>query len=766
MSFDASTLALTNGAVVSSWGGQTAAGTPTYLTAQTPNGRPAVAFNGSDRMGDNIALPAAGGDWILVAVIKPNNIGAYHNLADDDPSSRPMLWIDSAFNYELNFSGGGGAKAAGTGTGGWDIVIADSSLNQLYVNSPTANASGGGAVSYSATKLYDFFHRDGGQTYQGQVAELRIYNNRADFGGDFVALYNEMHTKWIASLSPPTQTTITTTSDVLNDGGLVAANNLGAGAQPVHVNGVCFGNDGAGTTNLFNGSGNFFTDSLPVGTPEMNQLLDSLVFQPNGAPSSLTIGGLTPGQIHRIQLFFSNDVNSTGNNISFDINGTPASLVNWIPNTVKLMYEFIPSATTAVVTFHANSSATASRAVLNAYAVHNLELPNTPCAATNNPPVANAGLTQTLECTGASSANAILNASASSDPDGDSLTYAWLWAGGSAIGANPTASFSLGLTPVALIVDDGNGETATSNTSVTVKDTTAPTVNAGADVTKEATGAAGAVFDASAQATRSDSCCGTSLTAFASATYALGSHTLTASASDCENNSASDAMVLTVVDTIAPVLTLPADIVGFEATGALTPVAIGAATATDIFNPVTVTSDAPLSYPLGTTVVTWTATDANGNVSTGTQNVNIVDTTAPVVTANLILFGSGDEEDENSSHDSDEGRFTVQFTVTDLVDASPSVTAVLNINGHATPITVTNGQIIEFEFEDEKTEVEIEKGVVEIEAPAMTFNVSATDASGNNASAAAQPQGLSRDNDDDYYGAHGKKEGKHEQYDD
>lgn len=199
--FDAMALALQNGDTVTLWGGQTAGGDPTFLTNQTPNGRPAVAFTGGgDRMGDNVLLsPSAAGDWILVAVIKPQNIGAYHNLADDDPSGRPMLWIDPSFNYELNFGGGTGAKAAGTGTNGWDIVIADSRLNQLYVNSPLPNASGRNAVSYSAPKLYDFFHRDGGQTYQGLVAEMRIYTDRADFGGDFAALYDEMVAKWIES---------------------------------------------------------------------------------------------------------------------------------------------------------------------------------------------------------------------------------------------------------------------------------------------------------------------------------------------------------------------------------------------------------------------------------------------------------------------------------------------------------------------------------------------------------------------------------------
>lgn len=198
--FDASTLALLNGDVVSAWGAQTAAGTPTYLTGQTPNGGPAVQFNGGgDRMGEDIFLsPSAAQDWIVVAVVRPDNIGAYHNLVDDNVQNRPMLWIDPAFTYELNFSGGTGARGAGTGASGWDVVIADSRLNQLYVNSPTPNASGREPVPFAAGETFDFFHRDGNQTFRGLVAELRIYNDRAGFGGDFASLYNEMYAKWIA----------------------------------------------------------------------------------------------------------------------------------------------------------------------------------------------------------------------------------------------------------------------------------------------------------------------------------------------------------------------------------------------------------------------------------------------------------------------------------------------------------------------------------------------------------------------------------------
>ena len=212
LSLDASTLGLTNEQAVTSWGPATASGTPTFLTGQSPNGSSAVQFNGADhfgQLGASLFPASASQDFIIAAVIKANSINAYHNIIDDDATARPMLWIDSAFRYELNYGGGNGAVLAGTGLDGWDIVIANSRTNQLYVNSATANASGGvgGGGSYTAPAAFDLFNRDGGQTFQGLVSELRIYNDEASFGNDYSALYNELNDKWLATSAIPTPST-------------------------------------------------------------------------------------------------------------------------------------------------------------------------------------------------------------------------------------------------------------------------------------------------------------------------------------------------------------------------------------------------------------------------------------------------------------------------------------------------------------------------------------------------------------------------------
>ncbi|MNI33836.1 Exoglucanase-2 precursor [compost metagenome] len=93
-------------------------------------------------------------------------------------------------------------------------------------------------------------------------------------------------------------------------------------------------------------------------------------------------------------------------------------------------------------------------------------------------------------------------------------------------------------------------------------------------------------------------------------------------ATDANGNVTTGVQKITVVDTTKPVLKAPADIAA-AATGIKTPVSLGQATVNDIFG-YTLENDAPADgFPIGKTAVTWTATDANGNVSTAVQYVTV-----------------------------------------------------------------------------------------------------------------------------------------------
>ncbi len=112
---------------------------------------------------------------------------------------------------------------------------------------------------------------------------------------------------------------------------------------------------------------------------------------------------------------------------------------------------------------------------LNAYYARLGEPPNAP-------PTADAGPDQTVECDGPDGATVALNGSASSDPDGDPLTFTWNGPFGRLGGGTGDAIVQVTLPPgvhaITLTVMDDDGEMASDELVVTVQDTTAPSIQA------------------------------------------------------------------------------------------------------------------------------------------------------------------------------------------------------------------------------------------------------------------------------------------------
>jgi hypothetical protein len=126
-----------------------------------------------------------------------------------------------------------------------------------------------------------------------------------------------------------------------------------------------------------------------------------------------------------------------------------------------------------------------------------------------------------------------------------------------------------------------------------------------------------------------DNCNIVSMTNDAAPSYPPGVYNINWTVTDGGGNTATCMQVLTVEDVTAPVPDVPvlADVTDeCEVASLTTP------TATDACGGiVTVTSDAVLPIrDQGTTIITWTYQDAEGNTSTQTQNVIIDDVTAPV----------------------------------------------------------------------------------------------------------------------------------------
>lgn len=230
-------------------------------------------------------------------------------------------------------------------------------------------------------------------------------------------------------------------------------------------------------------------------------------------------------------------------------------------------------------------------------------------------------------------------------------------------------TFHLGTTTVTWTATDASGNAASVTQTVTISDTTPPTIVAPADLTIECEGPA-TVIDLGTP-TVSDVCDpAPAVVNDAPADFHLGTHVVTWTATDASGNVATATQTVTVVDTTPPTLVPPADITT-EGTGPTTPVDVGTPQVTDVCDPApTFSHDAPTEFVLGTTVVTWTATDASGNVSRATQSVTIVDTTPPelevsglpstLTTVNHSMI-----------------RISPEIEVSDIVDVDPTVTVVV-----------------------------------------------------------------------------------------
>ena len=94
-------------------------------------------------------------------------------------------------------------------------------------------------------------------------------------------------------------------------------------------------------------------------------------------------------------------------------------------------------------------------------------------------------------------------------------------------------------------------------------------------------------------------------------------------------------------DTQLPSISCPADLTVNVNAGlcVATGVVLGTPITSDNCSTVTVSSNAPVQFPVGTNVVIWTATDASGNTASCQQRVIVRDNLAPVIScpANIVV---------------------------------------------------------------------------------------------------------------------------------
>ena len=240
------------------------------------------------------------------------------------------------------------------------------------------------------------------------------------------------------------------------------------------------------------------------------------------------------------------------------------------------------------------------------------------------------------------------------------------------------ARFPLGVTVVTFSAVDSAGNTGSAQSSVTVSDQTAPEIqlNGNASMTLN-TGDSYTEPGASA----SDNVDGPVPVIISGSvdTGIPGLYQIRYDASDSAGNSASVTRSVTVQDASAPVVMAPApisvaatDASGTQSSDAVISAFLGGASANDaVDGSLPVSHDAPARFPLGVTVVTFSAVDSAGNTGSAQSSVTVSDQTAPEIQLNgnaSMTLNTGDSYTEPGASASDNVDGPVPVIISGSVD--------------------------------------------------------------------------------------------------
>ena len=191
--------------------------------------------------------------------------------------------------------------------------------------------------------------------------------------------------------------------------------------------------------------------------------------------------------------------------------------------------------------------------------------------------------------------------------------------------------FPLGSTLITWTVTDNHDNITTAYQTITVEDTTAPTIIIPEDITAE-------TIDPMinhiklGELITSDSVGVKSITNDKPNAFPFGSTTVTWTVTDISGNISEATQTVTLIDTTSPEIFVPADIVAEATSLSGNMIELGEATGYDIMGIASVTDHPPRFFPLGETTIEWNVVDISGNTASATQTVTIVDTTAPELT--------------------------------------------------------------------------------------------------------------------------------------
>ena len=198
---------------------------------------------------------------------------------------------------------------------------------------------------------------------------------------------------------------------------------------------------------------------------------------------------------------------------------------------------------------------------------------------------------------------------------------------------NSPETFPLGETIVTWTATDTSGNSVSDTQTITIEDTTQPVITGPDNITLEIIDSSGMVVDVGQASALDQVDTNPEITNDAPELFQLGDTIVTWTATDSSGNSSLFFQTITVVDTEEPELIPPENIIQ-EAENPLNNfVILGIVETSDIVGVSSITNNAPETFPLGETIVTWTASDNAGNSVSGTQLVTVVDTTSPEIIA-------------------------------------------------------------------------------------------------------------------------------------
>ena len=207
---------------------------------------------------------------------------------------------------------------------------------------------------------------------------------------------------------------------------------------------------------------------------------------------------------------------------------------------------------------------------------------------------------------------------------------------------NAPSSFPLGINTIIWTAVDGAGNMAIASQTVTIQDSTPPKISSIDDISLEAKSTSQNLVTLTIPEI-SDEVGVMTVTNDAPEVFPLGETIVTWTATDVIGNISNLSQSIILVDSTAPRIAFSEDLVVEASSLEQNTIELIIPETSDDVEVISVTNDAPEVFPLGETIVTWTATDRFGNSSFSLQTISVQTCGNDPLSYNLIV---GSEEDD------------------------------------------------------------------------------------------------------------------------